>query len=132
MCSGANSEWGLSLLASLCIRRCIPLITRLEWRGGLFLDSASALFWGGERQGSRELSDDNSSSVGGSLWPGRAGFLPLFFRVKGTCWAALYGFLTLLVSKRVRKRSFSCCKWFACSRNSTIYLACSSCFASIS
>ena len=45
MCSRANSEWGLSLLASLCIRRRVPLITRLDWRGGLFLDSAFPLFW---------------------------------------------------------------------------------------
>ena len=42
--SGANSEWGLSLLASLRIRRRATLIARLDWRGGLFLDSASTLF----------------------------------------------------------------------------------------
>ena len=44
ICSGANSERGLSLLASLHIRRRVPLITRLDWRGGLFLDLASSLF----------------------------------------------------------------------------------------
>ena len=44
MYSGANSDWGLSLLASLRVRRCVTLIARLDWRGGLFLDSASALF----------------------------------------------------------------------------------------
>ena len=30
---------------------------------GLFLDSASTLFFGGERSGSEELPEDNSSSV---------------------------------------------------------------------
>ena len=46
ICSGASSERGLSLLTSLLIRRRAPLIARLDWRGGLFLDSASALFLG--------------------------------------------------------------------------------------
>ena len=78
ICSGANSEWGLSLLDSLRIRRRAPLIARLEWQGGLFLNLASTLFWGGERRGSGELSEDNSSFSGGSLWSGRAGSLPLF------------------------------------------------------
>ena len=132
MCSGANSEWGLSLLASLHIRQCVPLIARLEWRGGLFLDSAFALLWGGKRRGSGEVSEDNSSSACGSLWSGREGSLPLFFWVRGTCWVAPCGFSALLVSEWVRKCSFSYYKWFACSRNSTICLACSSCFSSIS
>ena len=50
--SGANCERGLSLLSSFRIRCCVPLIARLDWRGGLFLDSASVLLKGGERQGS--------------------------------------------------------------------------------
>ena len=44
----ANCERGLSLLSSFRIRRRVPLIARLDWRGGLFLDSASALLKGGE------------------------------------------------------------------------------------
>ena len=48
ICSGANCEWGLSLLSSFHIRHRLPLIARLDWQGGLFLDSASALLRGGE------------------------------------------------------------------------------------
>ena len=36
---------------------------------GLFLDSASTLFFRGERSGSEELPEDNSSSVVASLSP---------------------------------------------------------------
>ena len=39
ICSGANCEWGL--LSSIRIWRRVPLIARLDWRGGLLLDSAS-------------------------------------------------------------------------------------------
>ena len=56
ICSGANCEWGLSLLSSFRIQRRVPLIAQLDWRGGLFLDSASALLRGGERRGSGGLS----------------------------------------------------------------------------
>ena len=49
ICSGANFELGLSLLP-LSHLACASLIARLDWRGGLFLDSASALLWGGERR----------------------------------------------------------------------------------
>ena len=52
-----------SLLNSLRTRRCMPLTERLERRGGLFLDSASTLFFGGGRSGSGELPEDNSSSA---------------------------------------------------------------------
>ena len=51
------------MLFSLRIRRRIPLMARLNWRGGLFLDSASALLEGGERRGSGELSEKSSSSA---------------------------------------------------------------------
>ena len=67
-----------SLLNSLCTRRCMPLTELLERRRGLFLDSASTLFFGGGRSGSGELPEDNSSSVTTSLLPGRMGSLPLF------------------------------------------------------
>ena len=54
---------GLSLLSSFRIRRRVPLMARLDWRGGLFLDSASTLLRGGERRGSGELSEESSSSA---------------------------------------------------------------------
>ena len=41
----------------------MPLTKRLEMCGGLFLDLAFALFFGGGRSRSRELSEDNSSST---------------------------------------------------------------------
>ena len=62
-CSGANCEQGPSLLPSLRTRHRVPLMARLNWRGGLFLDSASALLGGGERQGSGELFEKSSSSA---------------------------------------------------------------------
>ena len=68
----------LSLLAPLRTWRRAPLMDRLDRREGLFLDSASALFWGGERSRSGELPKDNSSSAGGSLSPMRMSSLPLF------------------------------------------------------
>ena len=53
--SGACSYCRCSLLISLLTRQCMPLTERLERRGGLFLDSTSKLFFGGERSGSGEL-----------------------------------------------------------------------------
>ena len=44
------------------------------------------LFFGGEKSGSRELLEDNSSSVVASLSPGRMGSLPLFCLNGGTRW----------------------------------------------
>ena len=76
--SRACSNYHRSLLISLRTRRCMaPLTKRLERRGGLFLDSASTLFFGGERSGSGELPEDNSSSVVATLFLGRMGSLPL-------------------------------------------------------
>ena len=65
--SGVCSDCRLSLLNSLCTRRGMPLTNCLERRGGIFLDSASTLFFGGSRSGSGELPEDNSSSVAASL-----------------------------------------------------------------
>ena len=76
--SGACSDCCCSLLISLRTRRCMLLTERLERRGGLFLDSTSTLFFGGERSGSGELPKDNLSYVAASLSPGRMGSLPLF------------------------------------------------------
>ena len=61
----------------------MPLMEQMEWCGGLFLDSASTLFFGGERLGSGELLEDNSSSVVASLLPGRMGSLPIFCLIGG-------------------------------------------------
>ena len=58
----------------------------LERRGGLFLDSASTLFFGGGRSRSGELSEDNSSSTATSFSSGRIGSLPLFCLTKGVGW----------------------------------------------
>ena len=65
----------------------MPLTERLEWRGGLFLDLASRLFFGGGRSGSDELPEDNSLSAVASLSSGRIGSLPLFCLtgVQGGC-----------------------------------------------
>ena len=65
--SGANSEWRLSLLVSLCTRRRTPLMDLLDRCEGFFLDSAFRLLGVGERLGSGELLEDSSSSAGGSL-----------------------------------------------------------------
>ena len=67
--SGASSYCRPSLLISLRTRRCMPLTEWLERRGGLFLDSASTLFFGGGKSGSRELPKDNSLSAAASLSP---------------------------------------------------------------
>ena len=45
--SGAYSDCRRSLPISLRTQRCMPLTERLEWRRGLFLNSASILFFGG-------------------------------------------------------------------------------------
>ena len=77
------SNYRHSLLISLRTRRCMPLTERLERGEALFLDSASTLFFGGERSCSEELPKDNSSSVAASLSPGRMGSLPLFYFIGG-------------------------------------------------
>ena len=64
----------------------MPLIERLEWRGGLFLDSASTMFFGGERSSNGELPEDNSSSAAASLSPGKMGSLPLLCLIGGAGW----------------------------------------------
>ena len=132
MFSGACSNCRLSLLNSLHTQRGMPLMDRLERRGGLFLDSASTLFFGGGISGSGELPEDNSSSVASSLSSGRIGSLPLFCLIGGAEWLLRHAFSIRLPSIQARRRSFSCCRWSARLYNSAICLACSSCFASIS
>ena len=83
---GAYSDCRLSLLVSLCTRQGMPLTERLKRRGGLFLDSASMLFFGGGRSGSGELPEDNSLSAATSLLYARIGSLPLFCLTRGVGW----------------------------------------------
>ena len=129
--SGACSDCRCYLLISLHTQRCMLLTGRLEWRGGLFLDSASMLFFEGERSSSGELSEDNSSSAAASLLPGRMGSLPLFCLTGGAGWLLPHAFSSRSSSKLASRRSFSCCRRSARFRNSAICLACSSCFISI-
>ena len=84
--SGAFSDCLPSLLISLRTQRCMPLTKWLERREGLFLDSASTLFFGGGRSGSGELPEDNSLSAAASLSPDRMGSLPLFCLTEGARW----------------------------------------------
>ena len=128
--SGACSNCRCSLLISLRTRQCMPLTEQLERRGGLFLDSASTLFFGGERSGSGELPEDNSLSAVASLSPGKMGSLPLFCLTGGAGWLLSRAFSPRSSSKRARRQSFSYCIWLARFCNSSICLACSSCFVS--
>ena len=121
-----------SLLISFRTRRCMLLTERLERRGGLFLDLASTLFFRGERSGSGKLPKDNSSSVVASLSPGRMCSLPLFCLTEGAGWLLPRAFSPRSFSKRSRRRSFSYYRRSARFHNSSICLACSSCFVSIS
>ena len=130
--SGACFDYCRSLLISLRTRRCMPLTKLLERREGLFLDSATTLFFGGDRSGSGELSEDNSLSTTTSVLPSRMGSLPLFCLIEGAGWLLLRAFSPQSSSKRARKRSFSCCRWSTQFRNSAICLTCSYCFVSIS
>ena len=83
MHSGVCSDYHFSLLNSLSTRRGMPLMDQLEQHRGLFLDSASTLFFGGERSGSGELQEDSSSPVAASMSSRRIGSLPLFCLNKG-------------------------------------------------
>ena len=106
--SRACSDYSLSLLNSLRTRRGMPLKDRLEWRGGLFLDSASTLFFRGGRSRSGELPEDNSSSTIASLSSGRIGSLPLFCLTGGARWLLPRAFSTRSSSRRAHRRLFSC------------------------
>ena len=130
--SGACSDYRLSLLNSLRTRRGMPLKDRLEQRGGLFLDSASTLFFGGGRSRSEELPEDNSSSATASLSSGWIGSLPLFCLTGGAGWLLHRAFSIGSSSRRAYRRSFSCCRWSTGLCNLAICMAYSSCFVSIS
>ena len=68
---GVGGRW--SLLGSLCTRRLTMLMDRLDRVGGLCLEWDSAAFGDGERHGSGELPEDNSSSSGRSVTPQNSG-----------------------------------------------------------
>ena len=110
MCSRTRSKCLLSLLNSRRTRRGMPLTDRLERRGGLFLDSDSTLFFEGSGSGSRELPKDSSSSAAVSLSSDQIGSLPLFYLAGGGGWPLPRTFSVHSPSRRVRSRSFSCCK----------------------
>ena len=103
MCSGACSVCCLSLLNSLRTQQGMPLMDQLERHGGLFLDSASTLFFEASRFGSGELPEDNSSSAAASLSSNRIGSLPLFCLDGGAGWPLPRTFSTRSPSRRVRK-----------------------------
>ena len=132
MFSGARSDYHHSLLNSLCTRRGMPLTDRLDRLRGLFLDSASTLFFGGGRSRSGELPKEKSSFAAASLSSGQIGSLPLFFLIGGAGWLLPCAFSIRSPFKQVRRRSFSCCIWLERLYSSAICLACSSCFASMS
>ena len=98
--SGACSDYRRSLLISLRTRRGMPLTERLERCGGLFLDSASTLFFGGGRSGSGELPEDNSLSASALLSPDKMGCLPLFCLTGGAEWLLPRAFSPRYSSKR--------------------------------
>ena len=90
--SGTCSDFRRSLVISLYTWRCMTLAESLEQRGGLFLDSASMLFFRGERSGSGELPEDNSLFVDASPSPCSIGFLPLFCLTGGAGWLLPHAF----------------------------------------
>ena len=128
--AGVGGRW--PLLGSLHTRCLATLMDRLGGRGGLFLEWASSAFGDGERRGSGELPEDNSSSAGRSTSSGTTTSLPLPRREGGNGWEGSRDCPAWPASNWVRKLSFSSRNRFACSRNSTICLVCSSCLASIS
>ena len=85
----------------------MPVTERLERRGGLFVDSAFTLFFRDERSGSRELTEDNSSSAAASLSPGKMGSLPLFYLIRGVGWLLARAFSPRSSSKRASMQSLA-------------------------
>ena len=90
--SGTCSDCRCSLVISLHTRRCMTLEESLERRGGLFLNSASMLFFRGERSSSGDLPEDNSSFADASPSPSRIIFLPLFRLIGGAGWLLPHAF----------------------------------------
>ena len=88
------SMFGLSSFyrRALHTQWCMTLAESLEQRGGLFLDSASMLFFRGERSGSGELPEDNSLFADASPSPGSIGFLALLCLTGGVGWLLPHAF----------------------------------------
>ena len=103
--AGVGGRW--SLLGSIRTRRLATLMDRLDWRGGLFLEWASATFGDGERRRSGEFSEDNSSSAGRSTSFGAVTSLPLPGREGGNGWGGSRDCPARSASNWVCKRSFS-------------------------
>ena len=103
---------------------------RLDRRGGLFLEWASAAFGDSERRRRGELSEDNSSTAGISILSGAAASLPLPGRERGNGRGGSQDYSARPTSNWVRRRSFSSRNWFACTHSSATCLACSSCLTS--
>ena len=105
---------------------------RLDRRGDLFLDWASAAFGDGERRESKELLEDSSSSTSRSMSSGATTSLPLPGREARRGQGGSRNCSVRPASNGVRRCSFSSRNRFACLYNLAICRACSSCFASIS
>ena len=116
------------MMGSLRTRRLMTLTDRLDRQGDLFLEWASATFGDGERRGSGELPEDNSSSADKSISPNAAASLPLSGREGGNRQEGSRDCSTRPVSNWVRRHSFSSCNRFACSRSSATGLVLLSCF----
>ena len=80
----------------------MPLTDRLERHEGLFLDSASILFFGGSAIRSGELPKDNLSSAVASLSSDRTSCLPLFCLTEGAGWLLPRTFSARSSPKKVR------------------------------
>ena len=104
-------------------------MTRVRLIGGKDIGAA---FGDGEPRGSGELPEDSSSSADRSTSPGVATPLPLSGREGGNGQGGSRDCPFRSASNMVRRSSFSSRNRFAYSCNSAIYLACSSCLASIS
>ena len=113
-----GAYWGTSvsgrwpLLGSLRTRRLAILMDRLSWRGGLFLERASAAFGDGDRRGRGEFPEDNSSSVGRSISSCAVIPLPLPGRGGGNGRGCSCDCSARLAFNWVHRLSFSSRSWF--------------------
>ena len=94
-------------MGSLRARRLATLMDQVAQRGGLFLEWASAALREGDRRGSGELPEDNSSSAGRSTSSGEETSLPLLVRVGGNGREGSRDCMTQTAFNWVRRYSFS-------------------------
>ena len=97
--SGAYFDCRCSLLISIRTGRRMPLTERLEQHGALFLDSASTLFFRGDKSGSGDLPKDNLLFATASLSLDKMGSLPLFCLTGGAGWLLPHAFAPQSSSK---------------------------------